>query len=88
MQWWEQTDPDAIRAYAGDINSEWRKKTKSWRVHTVAVSARRTYITAVSTRTIHAQSMYCTNLETEFRGAHSNTANTQNIFLFKYSITT
>jgi len=21
-QWWEQTDTDAIRAYAGDINSE------------------------------------------------------------------
>ena len=29
-QWWEQTDPDAIRAYAGDINREWTEKTKSW----------------------------------------------------------
>ena len=40
------------------INSEWIEKRKTWSVHNVAVSARRTYNTAVSTRSIHALSMY------------------------------
>jgi hypothetical protein len=55
---WEQVDTDEIRAYAGDINSVWREKKNIWSIHGVPVSARRTYNPAVSTRTIHAQSMY------------------------------
>jgi hypothetical protein len=34
------------------------KKQKSWSIHSVAVSARRTDNTTVSTRNIHTQSMY------------------------------
>jgi hypothetical protein len=41
----------------------------------VAISARRMHNTAVSTRIIHVQSKYCTNLETAFIDAHSNAAN-------------
>jgi hypothetical protein len=40
----------------GRRHQQWvERKTKSWSIHSVAVSARRTYNTAVSTRTIHAQ---------------------------------
>jgi len=52
-QWWQQiqTPTQETPAVSG-------KKTKSWSIHTVAVSARGTYNTAVSTSNIHAHSKY------------------------------
>ena len=49
------------------------KRKKSWSIHSVALSARLTYNTAVSTRTVRAQ--YMSNLETGVLSTHSNTVN-------------